>query len=73
MTSKAPVDAVLVGAGRRGFRNFGRYALEHPGDLRIIAVAEPNDALRTRFARAHDIPIGALPFALGKTWLTASS
>ena len=56
MTSKAPVDAVLVGAGRRGYRNFGRYALEHPGDLRIIAVAEPNDALRTRFARAHDIP-----------------
>ena len=37
-------------------RNFGRYALEHPGDLRIIAVAEPNDALRTRFARAHGIP-----------------
>ncbi len=56
MTSKAPVDAVLVGAGRRGFRNFGGYALEHPGDLRIIAVAEPNDALRDRFARAHDIP-----------------
>ena len=47
---------MVVGAGRRGYRNFGRYALEHPGDLRIIAVAEPNDALRTRFAQAHDIP-----------------
>ena len=66
MTSKAPVDAVLVGAGRRGYRNFGRYALEHPGDLRIIAVAEPNDALRTRFARAHDIPTELYLSLLGR-------
>ncbi len=56
MTSRGPVDAVLVGAGRRGYRNFGGYALEHPDELRIIAVAEPDDALRERFARAHGIP-----------------
>ena len=59
MTSKAPVDAVLVGAGRRGFRNFGGYALDHPGDLRIIAVAEPNDALRDRFRASPRHPLRA--------------
>ena len=51
-----PVEAVLVGAGRRGYNNFGRYALRHPDELRFVAVAEPQQALRERFARDHDIP-----------------
>lgn len=56
MSLKGPVDAVLVGAGRRGYHNFGGYALKHTRKIRFIAVAEPNDALRERFAREHGIP-----------------
>ena len=51
-----PVEAVLVGAGRRGYHNFGQYALNHPDELRYVAVAEPDQESRERFARAHGIP-----------------
>ncbi|MCX7623593.1 MAG: Gfo/Idh/MocA family oxidoreductase [Thermomicrobium sp.] len=51
-----PVDAVLVGAGNRGTLAYGTYALRAPWDLRFVAVAEPNDERRARFARQHDIP-----------------
>ena len=50
------MEAVLIGAGRRGFYNFGSYALEHPDELRYMAVAEPMVERRERFARAHHIP-----------------
>ena len=53
---RRPVEAVLVGAGRRGYFNFGRYALGHPDELRYVAVAEPDRAMRERFANAHEIP-----------------
>lgn len=52
---KGPVEAVLVGAGSRGFDPFGAYALEHPNELRYIAVAEPVAERRERFARLHRI------------------
>ena len=51
-----PVDAVLVGAGMRGYYSHGRYAREHPDTLRFVAVAELDAAKRERFARAHDLP-----------------
>ncbi len=51
-----PVEAVLVGAGNRGTLAYGTYALRAPWDLRFIAVAEPNDERRTRFAQQHGIP-----------------
>ena len=51
-----PVDAVLVGAGMRGYYNHGRYAREHPDTLRFVAVAELDAAKRSRFARAHNLP-----------------
>ena len=51
-----PVEAVLIGAGYRGYYTFGMYALEHPNEIRYVAVAEPNEELRERFARAHNIP-----------------
>ncbi|MFZ0215475.1 MAG: Gfo/Idh/MocA family oxidoreductase [Candidatus Dormiibacterota bacterium] len=51
------VDAVLLGAGNRGHRAYGTYAREHlQGRLRFVAVAEPDDARRARFADLHDIP-----------------
>ena len=53
---KSPVTAVMVGAGQRGFYSYGPYALQHPDELRFVAVAEPNPVRRERFARAHNIP-----------------
>jgi predicted dehydrogenase len=50
-----PIEAVLVGAGGRGFDPFGAYALEHPDEIRIIAVAEPVAEKRERFALLHKI------------------
>lgn len=51
-----PVDAVLIGAGLRGYYNYGRYAQEHPDAIRFVAVAELDEGKRQRFAHAHDIP-----------------
>jgi len=51
-----PVEAVLVGAGNRGTLAYGTFALRAPWDLRFVAVAEPNDERRTRFAQQHGIP-----------------
>lgn len=51
-----PVTAVLFGAGLRGQNDYGPYALEHPEELRFVAVAEPNEARRRSFAAAHGIP-----------------
>ena len=53
MTS--PVTTVLVGAGNRGAEAYGPYALQHPDDLRFVAVAEPNPERRARFAAEHQI------------------
>jgi len=60
----SPVTAVMVGAGERGYAAYGPYALEHPDELRFVAVAEPNEARRRRFAAAHRIP----PEAQFRSW-----
>jgi predicted dehydrogenase len=46
----------MVGAGGRGYHAYGRYAEAHPDELRFVAVVEPDDARRHRFAEAHHIP-----------------
>jgi predicted dehydrogenase len=51
-----PVTAALLGAGGRGYHSYGPYALEHPDELRFVAVAEPDPVRRERFASAHGIP-----------------
>jgi predicted dehydrogenase len=51
-----PVDAVLIGAGQRGANDYGPYALRYPDRLRFVAVAEPIQERRTRFAHLHQIP-----------------
>ena len=53
-----PVEAVLIGAGGRGARAYGAYALRHPDRLKIVAVAEPDPERRDRFARDHGITPG---------------
>jgi predicted dehydrogenase len=51
-----PLEAVLLGAGNRGYYTQGAYAERHPDRLRYVAVAEPDAALRDRFGDRHGIP-----------------
>ena len=53
---RGPVEAVMVGAGNRGARVYGAYALARPDALRFVAVVDPDEARRTSFASAHSIP-----------------
>ena len=61
---KTPVEVVLVGAGNRGQRTFGAYALNRPHRMKIVGVAEPDAVKRHRFAAAHSIP----PENVFETW-----
>ena len=49
-------DAILIGAGQRGHHVYGRWALEHPDRLRIVAVSDPRRDRIERFAEDHGIP-----------------
>ena len=51
----APISIVVAGAGNRG-TGYARWALEHPDRARVVAVAEPRDVRRARFAAEHGIP-----------------
>jgi predicted dehydrogenase len=46
----------MVGAGNRGHLAYGAYARRHPEGLRFVAVVDPDDGRRRRFADAHAIP-----------------
>lgn len=50
------ITAALLGAGSRGMKAYGRYALERPNEIKFVAVAEPDDTKRAMFAEAHNIP-----------------
>lgn len=50
------MDAILIGAGQRGHDAFGGFALRHPNELRFVAVCDPIEGKRRRFAEAHGIP-----------------
>ncbi len=50
-----PLEAVLIGAGQRGTEAVGAYARRNPETLKFVAVAEPIEAKRTRFAEQHNI------------------
>ena len=49
------VNLALCGAGMRGQFAYAPYALKNPGEAKFVAVAEPVDALREKFAREHGI------------------
>lgn len=49
-----PIDTIVVGAGGRG-NAYGNFALEHPREMRVVGVAEPDPIRRERFVRQHDI------------------
>ncbi len=50
----AAIDAIIIGAGSRGLA-YGRFAAEHPDDLKIVGFAEPDPIRRQRFLSEHDI------------------
>ena len=51
-----PLKAILIGAGNRGMEAYGPFALAHPEQIRFVAVAEPQEERRVRFAQTHGIP-----------------
>ncbi|MFN8493582.1 MAG: Gfo/Idh/MocA family oxidoreductase [Caldilineaceae bacterium] len=50
-----PLELVLIGAGQRGAYAYASYALQHPDEMRIVAVAEPDSERRARVANEHDL------------------
>ena len=48
------IDTIVVGAGGRG-NAYGDFALEHPQEMRVVGVAEPDAFRRDRFVGRHDI------------------
>lgn len=50
------VTGVVIGAGDRGRNVYGQYALEHPQELQMVAVAEPDPQRRREFQALHHIP-----------------
>ncbi len=50
------VEAILIGAGKRGYNVYGDYAQRFPHKLRYVAVAEPDEKRRNAFAEKFQIP-----------------
>ena len=50
------VTSILIGAGLRGGYVYSQYALDHPNEFKIVAVAEPDSERREFFSRKHRIP-----------------
>lgn len=49
------VTSVLIGAGLRGGYVYSQYALDHPEEMKVVAVAEPDEERRKLFAKKHGI------------------
>ena len=49
------LTAVVIGYGGRG-STYARYAMEHPEELDIVGVAEPNPIRRETAQKRHNIP-----------------
>ncbi len=50
-----PVKVALLGAGVRGELNLATLVRKYPGELKFVAVAEPNDDRRERFSKMFGI------------------
>ena len=58
-----PVTMAVIGAGSRGY-GYSKFAAHFPDRLKIVAVADPDDFCRNRFAREYHIP----PEKCFRTW-----
>lgn len=56
MANTKPLTAIMNGAGHRGLETYGNYALDHPEQIKFIAVADPNPDRRKKFQKLHHIP-----------------
>ena len=52
---RSQIAAVIIGAGHRSL-GYASYAKEHPDELKIVAVAEPDDTRRLKASKMFDIP-----------------
>ena len=52
---KKPVTAIVLGASGRG-KLYGDYSLKNPGDLKIIAIAEPVELRRKLYGDKYNVP-----------------
>jgi predicted dehydrogenase len=50
-----PVTAITLGAGGRG-TVYGNYAVNFPGEMKIVGVAEPIKFRNDKYAKTHKIP-----------------
>jgi len=50
-----PVTAITLGAGNRG-TVYGNYAVNFPGEMKIVGVAEPIKFRNDKYAKTHKIP-----------------
>ena len=50
-----PITAIVLGAGSRG-STYARYAKDFPGELQIVAVAEPREDRRKLLAEELGVP-----------------
>lgn len=48
------VKVALIGAGLRG-QGYAEYALKHPHEMEVVAVADPNPKRREKMQKAHSI------------------
>lgn len=55
MRHKEPFKAIILGMGYRG-RIYANWALEHPEDLQVIAIAEPDPAIRAEWQQKLNLP-----------------
>src|SRR5690349_3099751 len=57
ITPMTPVSIAVIGAGQRG-AGYARWARRHPDRASVVAVAEPSQVRRGRFAAEHGIAPG---------------
>lgn len=50
------IHAAVIGAGNRGMEDLGSYALSKPHEIKFVAVAEPIEERRRKFAEMYGIP-----------------
>ncbi|HIW34468.1 MAG TPA: Gfo/Idh/MocA family oxidoreductase [Candidatus Paenibacillus intestinavium] len=55
-----PITAILLGAGGRGRFAYGAYASRYPEQLKIVAIAEPDEERRSIAAHEHGLDLGQL-------------
>jgi len=54
--SAKPVEVILIGAGNRGADVYAEWVFQNPHQMKITAIAEPNQERRSRVSAKHNIP-----------------